>query len=55
MDSFAVKLEDEGASVDRFKSGDVELYEFSEESSGEIVFAGGIERNIWPLPPPARR
>jgi len=45
MDIFASKLEEEGAGVDRFESGGVELYEFLEESSGDIVFAGGIEKD----------
>ena len=45
MDIFASKLQEEGAGVNRFKSGDVELYEFLEESSRDIVFAGGIGKD----------
>jgi hypothetical protein len=49
LDIFASKVEEEGGGVDRFKSGDVELYEFLDGSSGDIVFAGGIEKNYMAI------
>jgi len=49
MDIFASKVGEEGGGVDRFKSGDVELYEFLDGSSGDIVFAGGIEKDYMAI------
>jgi len=49
MEIFASKLEEEGAGVERFESGDVDLYEFLEEASGDIVFAGGIEKDYMAI------
>jgi hypothetical protein len=45
MDTFASKAEEQGAGVERFDSGDLTLYEFLQQPGGDIVFAGGIEKN----------
>lgn len=49
MDSFTFMLEEEGAGVERFESGDLSLYEILENPDGEIVFAGGIKANYLSL------
>jgi hypothetical protein len=49
MDNFASKLEEEGAGVERFESGGLSLYEFLQGPGGDIVFAGGIEKDYMAL------
>jgi hypothetical protein len=49
MESIASKLEEEGAGVERSESGDLELFEFTSQNVGEIVFAGGIEKDYMAI------
>jgi hypothetical protein len=49
MDDVASKLEEGGASVERSESGDLSLYEFQEQTGGDIVFAGGIEKDYMAI------
>jgi len=49
MDKMASKLEEEGAGFDHFESGVLELYEFSQRPGGDVVFAGGIEKDYMAL------
>jgi hypothetical protein len=49
MDKMASKLEEEGTGFERFESGDLTLYEFFEQSGGDILFAGGIEKNYMAI------
>jgi hypothetical protein len=49
MEDVASKLEEEGASVERSESGDLSLYEFQEQTGGDIVFAGGIEKDYMAI------
>ncbi len=49
METLASKLEEQGASVNRSTSGDLSLYQVLQNSGGDVVFAGGIEKNYISL------
>jgi hypothetical protein len=49
MEIVASKLEDEGAGVERFDAGNLSLYEFLQQSNGDIVFASGIEKDYMSI------
>ena len=49
MEKLASKLEEQGASVNRSTPGNLSLYEVLQNSGGDVVFAGGIEKNYMSL------